>query len=285
MGFGKEFSRRVLVGGGRVVVADKNLEKGKETCLEFQEKFGTSSCIFQEVDVTKKEDWETAWKVAEEFFNNKIDVLVNNAGVSPKLGFEICMKINLDGVLLGCNMMADKLGKHNGGQGGLVVNTASMAGILYGMDKDGSSYQISKHGVVAATRTFGNRKIVRKTGIKHVALCPWFSPTSILDGSDKEQIAKKAPMGLVPVEKVGEAFQRMVKDQRSESLMLVMPDTPLVYYPDVSFALGIIVFLLSKMAHMFGVKTVSTKMLGLMLAVLVVLLFYILHLLLSLFGL
>ena len=37
MGFGKEFSRRVLESGGRVVLADKNIEKGEETCQDFQQ--------------------------------------------------------------------------------------------------------------------------------------------------------------------------------------------------------------------------------------------------------
>ena len=45
------------------------------------------------VDVTKKEDWETLWATAEKFFEKKIDVLVNNAGVSPLLGFDLCMKV------------------------------------------------------------------------------------------------------------------------------------------------------------------------------------------------
>ena len=33
------------------------------------------------------------WDQAEKFLGNRIDVLVNNAGVSPKLGFDICMKV------------------------------------------------------------------------------------------------------------------------------------------------------------------------------------------------
>ena len=36
-GFGKEFSRRVLEGGGRVVLTDKNLEAGTELCQAFQQ--------------------------------------------------------------------------------------------------------------------------------------------------------------------------------------------------------------------------------------------------------
>ena len=38
-GFGKEFSKRVLEAGGRVVIADKNVEVGQETLKEFREVF------------------------------------------------------------------------------------------------------------------------------------------------------------------------------------------------------------------------------------------------------
>lgn len=37
--------------------------------------------------------WRQMWDKAAEFFDDKIDVLVNNAGVSPKLGYDICMKV------------------------------------------------------------------------------------------------------------------------------------------------------------------------------------------------
>ena len=33
------------------------------------------------------------WAKAEPFLDGKVDVLVNNAGVSPKLGYDICMKV------------------------------------------------------------------------------------------------------------------------------------------------------------------------------------------------
>ena len=86
------------------------------------------------MDVTKKSDWETLWEAAEKFFDGKINVLVNNAGVNHLVGFDLCMEINLNGVLLGSNMFQEKKGKINGGPGGLVVNTASMAGVLCGFD-------------------------------------------------------------------------------------------------------------------------------------------------------
>ena len=37
--------------------------------------------------------WRQMWDKAAEFLDDKIDVLVNNAGVSPKLGYDICMKV------------------------------------------------------------------------------------------------------------------------------------------------------------------------------------------------
>ena len=35
LGFGKEFSRRVLSSGGRLVMADINQAEGEKTCQEF----------------------------------------------------------------------------------------------------------------------------------------------------------------------------------------------------------------------------------------------------------
>ena len=47
-------------------------------------------------------------------------------------------QVNLDGVLHGAKLFAEKqsIEPGVGGPGGLVVNTASLAGILYGMDKN-----------------------------------------------------------------------------------------------------------------------------------------------------
>ena len=39
-GFGREFTTRVLKGGGKVVLADKNVEVGEKTCQELVEQYG-----------------------------------------------------------------------------------------------------------------------------------------------------------------------------------------------------------------------------------------------------
>ena len=51
---------------------------------------------------------------------------------------------------------------------------------------------------------------------QHVAICPWFAETGILDGTDKNKLKEKVKFSFVPVERVGEAFETVVKDQRQE---------------------------------------------------------------------
>jgi len=285
-GFGKEFTRRVLLAGGTVLLSDKNPEGGLATTKGFQEEFGTERCTFHAADVSSKADWEALWSRAEQFFGGKVDVLVNNAGVSPVVcNFDTVMKVNLDGVLYGANMMAERQSKESGGPGGLVVNTASLAGLTLGMDRKSISYQISKHGVVALTRSFGGHKVAKKTGIKHVALCPWFADTGIMEGVDKDRLKKAVKFDFVTVEKVGEAFEQVVRDQLSGSLMMIMSGCPLTYYPDITNGLFMLTLLLSRVYGLLGVSVVSNKSLLLLLCLLVLLGGCLSHLALNYVGL
>ena len=119
-GFGREFSRRVVARGGRVLMADIDpiqagrsqlisimlaefltsdpmlelMLQGEEACAALlRAGGGPGTAQFQQADVTSREDWERLWTAAEQFLGDKIDVLVNNAGVSPSVGFEKCIKV------------------------------------------------------------------------------------------------------------------------------------------------------------------------------------------------
>ena len=73
------------------------------------------------------------------------------------------------GVLNGALIATEKLGKDKGGLGGLVINVASMAGLVTGMaykENGPAAYEISKHGVVGITKSFGHANVVRRTGIR-----------------------------------------------------------------------------------------------------------------------
>ena len=61
-GFGREFTERVLKSGGKVVLADKNVEVGKQTHKELSEQFGAKNCLFVALDVTDRENWRQMWQ-------------------------------------------------------------------------------------------------------------------------------------------------------------------------------------------------------------------------------
>ena len=62
-------------------------------------------------DVTKEDDWEKIWSHAEDTFGDKVQILVNNAGVNPVRGWKMCMDIMIYGVMIGSFMARDKMGK------------------------------------------------------------------------------------------------------------------------------------------------------------------------------
>ena len=57
----------------------------------------------------------------------------------------------------GTELALERMSIENGGRGGLIVNTASAAGLTHGVvfDRDSYSYPVAKHGVVALTRALG----------------------------------------------------------------------------------------------------------------------------------
>ena len=84
-GFGKEFAKRLLVKGCKVCLSDIDEVKGRETKSQFQKQFGLDdhSICFIKCDVSVKDDWNKLWDSAEKILGGKIDILINNAGLSP----------------------------------------------------------------------------------------------------------------------------------------------------------------------------------------------------------
>ena len=73
-GFGKGIAEKFHQEGAKVIILDFAEEVGKKTASEI-------GCEFVQANVTKREDWENALKVADEKFG-KLDCVVNNAGTT-----------------------------------------------------------------------------------------------------------------------------------------------------------------------------------------------------------
>jgi len=112
----------------------------------------------------------------------KVHILVNNAGVGgggpygmwTDAGWNWTLGVNLMAVIWGIEIFGPLIEKH--GEGGQIVSTASMAGLLSGSS---GPYNVTKYGVVALSE--GLRVELAPRGIGVSVLCPGFIRTNIAD--------------------------------------------------------------------------------------------------------
>jgi NAD(P)-dependent dehydrogenase (short-subunit alcohol dehydrogenase family) len=112
----------------------------------------------------------------------EVHILVNNAGVTGGGGYGAwsdadwswTIGVNLIAVIWGVEVFGPLIERH--GQGGQIVNTASIAGLLSGT---ANAYNVTKYGVMALSE--GLRMEMAPRGIGVSVLCPGFIRTRIVD--------------------------------------------------------------------------------------------------------
>ena len=62
-------------------------------------------------NVADESDWMNTWSHTEKYFNGKVQILVNNAGVNPHHGWKTCLDVMIYGVMMGSYIARDKMGK------------------------------------------------------------------------------------------------------------------------------------------------------------------------------
>ena len=139
-------------------------------------------------DVANPASVELAAKAAYDAFG-KVHVVCNNAGVGAGSGIDNIaldtwrwvLDVNLMGVLHGIRTFLPHIRAH--GEGGHIVNTASMAGMNSGMGF--SAYSASKFAVVNMSEGLATR--VKPLGIGVTVLCPGFVRTRIGESGRNRQ--------------------------------------------------------------------------------------------------
>ena len=187
-----------------LALTDKDFEALKET-LEEVKKLSPEAKAY-EMDVTNsKMVEETVKKILEDF--GKIDVLVNNAGVSTMNWFwelteeewDFNMNVNAKGVWIVSKYVAPHMIERRKGK---IVNVASMAGKLGAPLL--AHYSASKFAVVGLTQAMA--KELAPYGINVNAVCPGFVKTSM---QDREVVWEAKLRGIDDPEKVREEYIKM----------------------------------------------------------------------------
>ena len=114
------------------------------------------------------------------------------------------------------------------------------------------SYMVSKHGVVALTRSLASCS----NNIVHKAICPSFTDTEIVSsGLENEDETGKAKSlqtiknlgGLMTPEFVAEGFFQLLTDGGNGAVMVVFKDVPYIMMPDYHNFLFFVIVALSKL--------------------------------------
>lgn len=194
-GLGERFARVLAAAGAHVVVAARRMDR----LVALADEIGAQPV---ECDVTIPEDRERLVASAVEQFG-QIDVLVNNAGVSPsgRAEEESLEQINQ---VMSVNAIAvfhlsQLVGRHMIGRGsGSIVNIASVLGLVASSPIKQASYCASKGAVVNLTRELG-AQWARK-GVRVNAIAPGWFPSEMTDdmiGDERSEafIFDNCPMG------------------------------------------------------------------------------------------
>ena len=175
-----------------IVLTDINEKNLQKACLEL-ETIGVP-VLPVVLDVAKEDQWkEVAEKAIARF--KKIHMIVNNAGVGGESGsienqnakgWQWALDVNLMGVVYGAKVMVPLIKQH--GEGGWVVNVASMAGM--GGTPYGGAYTATKAAVVAVSESWAGE--LESEGINVSVLCPAFVQTRIYDSERNRQSQYKS---------------------------------------------------------------------------------------------
>jgi len=252
-GIGLEYVRMILRTGGRVVMTDVDAKTGSERETKMKLEYGENKVTFLELDAKQ---WNKVWDEAEIWLGSKINVLMNNAGVFSRTNWKLMNDINMTGMLTGTMVAIERMGLSNGGQGGTIVHTASLAGLLTSGWPTPIEYvyTATKHAIVAYTRGLGDPTCStwKTDKVRVMAVCPWVVNTPLvragMESMSQEERSRKEKSWvhkLMEPSEVADSIEQLLITGKPGDVLTVGPDKTAYTFPSIQ----LYVFLLCKMFH------------------------------------
>ncbi len=192
-GFGLDIAKKFINSGAQVRIWDNDENELNKVI----KKENNKNLKYDVVDVT---DFESVNKTIKNLKNSKVDILINNAGITGPTAelwnysvddWNKVINVNLNGTYICCKLIVPLMIKNNYGR---IVNIASVSG------KDGnanaSAYSSAKAGVLGLTKSLG--KELAQYNIAVNAVTPAGAKTRILNQMTKEHVQRmlsKVPRG------------------------------------------------------------------------------------------
>ena len=225
-GLGKSISMGMAEAGADLVICDRVTDDGKlDEVAKDIEGLGRKT-LSMGGDITIEEDVNNIVNTALEKFG-KIDVLVNNAGVTAQDSFlqipyrrwRLILSVNIDGTFLCTKVVLPHMLEKGSG---MVINVSS---ILAKEIRMSIAYGVTKAGVERFTLGLA-REMRREMGIAITCIRPYFVKTEVVmefmagrDTSDYEEpiIWQKSPAmlaGIDPQEATGKIWDKAALEER-----------------------------------------------------------------------
>lgn len=168
-------------GAKRVALLDLATSTGESTAATLEKEYGKGRVIFFPCDVTNAEEFTSTFNKVVETFGS-LDIMVNNAGIMNDQIWEKTISVNVNGLIRGCLLAINHMGKHNGGKGGTILNVASIVGLH--PIKCVPVYAATKHAVIGFSRSIQDSSDA--CGIRVVVMCPGLTDTQIVDNLESK---------------------------------------------------------------------------------------------------
>ena len=210
-GIGRASAIALAREGAKVVIGNRNVERGEETVAMIKKAGGTAS--FKKTDVLISKDIEALVDYAVKTYGG-LDLAFNNAGVEgdvaptaeqTEANYDAVMDVNVKGVWLSMKYEIPRILERGGGA---IVNCASVAGVVGFPNM--SPYFASKHAVIGLTKVAALEYSAK--GIRINAVNPAVIDTEMVDriaagfGMKKDELIQFHPIGrLGTVEEIAEA--------------------------------------------------------------------------------
>ncbi len=210
---GKEHASAILEVGGKVILTDVSNKKLEDTKKILSSQFNPNSILIYKMDVSKKQSIQ---KVSKDLSKSKIrvDVLINNAAINPKVGkklnpaknlrfenlspedWNLELDVGLKGAFFCSQIFGTKMASDS--KGGVILNISSDLSVispdqriyqLKGISEENQpvkpvTYSVIKNGLVGLTKyvaTYWSSKGVR---------CNALSPGGVLTDQDNQFVKK-----------------------------------------------------------------------------------------------
>jgi NAD(P)-dependent dehydrogenase (short-subunit alcohol dehydrogenase family) len=202
-GMGAVEARLFAQEGAKVTIGDVLEDEGRKLEAEINATGGEA--LFVRLDVTSEADWQKAVEAAVTRFG-KLDVLVNNAGISGRGRVEDTtveewdqvMEVNAKGVFLGTKVVIPAMRQAGGGS---IINISSQLGLV-GTDHSSPQYQASKGAVRLLTKATAIQ--YAKEGIRANSVHPGPIVTPMTEAARADPERYKVMLSRIPLGCYGE---------------------------------------------------------------------------------